>query len=50
MLVGLTALSVEISTKVSTPELTADSAHIFVPRMLLRTASKGFSSTIETCL
>jgi hypothetical protein len=49
-LVGLTALSVEISTKVSTPASSAASAVYQVATTLLCTPSMTFCSTIGTCL
>jgi hypothetical protein len=50
ILVGLTALSVEIKTKVSTRVSMAALTHDKVPKMLFLTPSKGFSSTRGTCL
>ena len=50
MLVGLTALSVETSTKVSTPLSRAARAVRSVPRTLLQTPSMMFCSTSGTCL
>ena len=47
---GLTALSVEISTKRSTSEAAAVSAVIRVAIALLRTASSGLASISGTCL
>ena len=47
---GLTALSVEIITKRSTPKRSAKSATIRVPMMLFLTASAAFHSIIGTCL
>ncbi len=49
-LFGLTALSVEMSTKRSTPCSTATSATTRVPSTLLRTDSSGFASISGTCL
>ena len=49
-LVGLTALSLEIKTKRSTPNSSAAFAVIHVPLTLFVTASQGFSSIIGTCL
>ena len=48
--VGLTALSVETRTKVSTFSSIADKRHLKVPKTLLYIPSKGLSSTIGTCL
>jgi hypothetical protein len=50
MLVGRTALSVEMSTKVSTPATRAASAACQVPKTLLATPSATLYSTIGTCL
>ncbi len=50
VLVGLTALSVEINTKVSTPHAMAACAQRKVPNILLRMPSVVFFSTIGTCL
>ena len=47
---GLTALSVEMKTKRSTPNSAASSTRIRVPTMLLRTDSSGCVSSIATCL
>jgi uncharacterized repeat protein (TIGR01451 family) len=47
---GLTALSVETSTKLSTPVSPAIRATSRVARALLRTASTGLRSIIDTCL
>jgi hypothetical protein len=47
---GSTALSVEISTKRSTPASRASSARSRVASALLRTASAGLASIIGTCL
>ena len=47
---GLTALSVDTSTKRSTPASPAAAATIRVATALLRTASTGFSSISVTCL
>ena len=47
---GLTALSVETSTKRSHPEATAVSAVTLVAIALLRIASSGFASISGTCL
>ena len=50
-LVGLTALSVEISTNFSTPFSIAARATASVPATLFRTASQALSSSISgTCL
>ena len=49
-LVGRTALSVEISTKVATPAFTAARAARRVPKALFMMPSKGFHSTSGTCL
>ncbi len=49
-LVGLTALSVETKTNLSTPWRSAASIHIRVPTMLLSTASSGLISIMGTCL
>jgi len=49
-LVGRTALSVDTSTKRSTPLSTAACMAARVPRMLLVTADQGFSSSMGTCL
>src|SRR5690625_2897429 len=50
MFVGRTALSVEISTKDSTPARMAASAQYQVPYTLLRTPSTTLCSTRGTCL
>ena len=50
MLVGLTALSVEIMTNSSTPYWSAASATSAVPRTLFLMASPGLSSISGTCL
>ena len=50
MLVGATALSVEIRTKRSTPAPSAASTSVRVPTTLLVTASSGCSSISGTCL
>ena len=47
---GLTALSVETSTKRSAPASPAAAATMRVATALLRTASTGFSSISGTCL
>ena len=47
---GVTALSVEMSTKRRTPDSPAAEATIRVATALLRTASIGFSSISGTCL
>ena len=47
---GFTALSVEMSTKRSTPNSTATSAITFVASVLLRTDSSGLASISGTCL
>ncbi len=47
---GLTALSVDTSTKRSTPASPAAAATMRVATALLRTASTGFSSISRTCL
>ena len=47
---GLTALSVETSTKRDAPCSTAASATTFVASALLRTDSSGFASISGTCL
>ena len=49
-LVGCTALSVETSTKFSTPLAAAMRTTLRVPTTLLRTVSRGFFSARETCL
>ena len=49
-LVGCTALSVEISTKCSTPNSADSSATFWVPSTLLVIASATFSSMSGTCL
>ena len=49
-LVGRTALSVEMSTRCSTPNSAASSATFRVPRTLLVTASAMFASISGTCL
>ncbi|MNN28456.1 hypothetical protein D3C81_1420270 [compost metagenome] len=50
ILVGLTALSVEISTNLFTPALSAHSATFKVPKTLFLIASDGLSSIKGTCL
>ena len=50
MLVGFTALSVEISTMAETPAARAASATLRVPAALVSRSSSGFSSPIGTCL
>ena len=50
MLVGLTALSVEIRTNLCTPHLNAASAILYVPPTLFLMASLGESSMSGTCL
>ena len=50
ILVGLTALSVEIITNRFTPYLTAISAIFLVPITFARTASLGWDSISGTCL
>ena len=50
MLVGFTALSVEISTKRFTPWAAADWAMLYVPNTLFLMASLGLSSIRGTCL
>ena len=50
MLLGFTALSVEMRTNDSTPFATAASASTRVPSTLLRTASRDHPSSIGTCL
>ena len=50
MLAGLTALSVEISTKVPTPCRSATSASRMVPTTLLRNASRIWVCRIGRCL
>jgi hypothetical protein len=47
---AFTALSVEMSTKRSTPSSAARSAMFRVASVLLRTASIGFDSISGTCL
>ena len=47
---GLTALSVETSTKRSTPAAAAARATTRVPSALLRSASMGLASISGTCL
>ena len=47
---GLTALSVEMSTKRLAPDSTAASATTWVASELLRTDSSGFASIRGTCL
>ena len=47
---GVTALSVEMSTKTSVPDSAATSASVRVASELLRTASSGFASISGTCL
>ena len=47
---GFAALSVEMSTKRSTPNSTATSASERVARTLFETACSGFASSIPTCL
>ncbi len=49
MLVGLTALSVEISTIATAPAARAASATWRVPTALVSSPSSGFASTIGTC-
>ncbi|MNW00698.1 hypothetical protein D3C71_1962270 [compost metagenome] len=49
-LVGRTALSVEISTKLRTPARSADCAVCRVPMVLFSTPSAMLCSTIGTCL
>ena len=49
-LVGRTALSVEIMTNASTPERTASSTTVRVPKTLFLIASPGLASIIGTCL
>ena len=48
--VGRTALSVDINTKVFTPDLIAASAQLSVPNTLLCTPSVSLNSTIGTLL
>ena len=50
MLVGLTALSVEIMTNFCTPCSSASSASSRVPSTLFLIASPGLYSIIGTCL
>ena len=50
MLVGFTALSVEISTNFFTPYLAAAVAVLYVPSTLFLMASLGLSSMRGTCL
>ncbi|MBA7679742.1 hypothetical protein ES703_88044 [subsurface metagenome] len=50
MLVGLTALSVLIITKLAVPELSAASATTCVPTILFLMASPALSSIKGTCL
>ena len=50
MLVGLTALSVEIRTNFLTPALDAATAVLYVPITLFLIASFGLSSISGTCL
>src|SRR5690554_5743055 len=49
-LVGFTALSVEIRTKVSTLYFTLKSTMVLLPNTLVRIASLGFNSINRTCL
>jgi hypothetical protein len=49
-LVGRTALSVEISTQVSTPASRAASATAWVPSALFTRPTRTLASTIGTCL
>jgi hypothetical protein len=48
-LVGLTALSVEMSTIAAAPEARAASATLRVPAALVSNPSVGLPSTIGTC-
>ena len=50
VLVGRTALSVEIKTKVATPHSCAARAQASVPNTLLRMPSMVLSATRGTCL
>ena len=50
MLVGLTALSVEIITNLPAPKRSAASAMVMVPMTLFLTASPGLASIRGTCL
>ena len=50
ILVGRTALSVEISTKSCTPHSTAAVDRVRVPNALVRMPSAGLCSTMGTCL
>ena len=50
MLVGRTALSVDTSTKRSTPSDSAASARMIVPKVLLRSPETALCSTMGTCL
>ena len=50
ILVGLTALSVEIKTNLCTPYLSAARAVLYVPNTLFLMASFGLSSIRGTCL
>jgi hypothetical protein len=47
---GLTALSVEMNTKRSTPVATAASTTFRVPNTLVADASTGWASSTGTCL
>ena len=50
MFVGFTALSVEIKTNFSTPNLSAQLTTLYVPNTLLCIASNGLVSISGTCL